>query len=121
MKLTGSLLYGMTSLMSTITAALGCTQSIAVILTDEIMKDCYKKEENYQFALDIENSCILTSALIPWNIAALLCTTILNVNMYGFVPYAFFLYIFPLVHFLYLFLREKLINFRTNNDYYIKS
>ena len=112
MKLTGSLLYGLTTLISTITAAFGCTQSIAVILTDEIMKSCYKKEENYQFALNIENSCILTSALIPWNIAALLCTTILNVNMYGFVPYAFFLYIFPLVHFLDLFLREKLVNLK---------
>lgn len=65
MKLTGYLLYGLTTLISTITAAFGCTQSIAVIMTDEIMKDCYKKEENYQFALNIENSCILTSAIIP--------------------------------------------------------
>lgn len=120
MKLTGSLLYVLTSLISTITAAFGCTQSVAVILTDEMMKNCYKKKENYIFALNIENSCILTSALIPWNIAALICTTILNVNMYGFVPYAFFLYIFPLVHFLYLFFREKLINFKTNIDYRIK-
>lgn len=111
MKLTGSLLYGLTTIISTITAAFGCTQSIAVIMTDQIMKNCYKKEENYQFALNIENSCILTSALIPWNIAALICTTTLNVNMYGFVPYAFFLYIFPLVYFLYMFLGEKLINF----------
>ena len=112
MKLTGSLLYGLTTLISTITAALGCTQSIAVVLTDEIMKSCYKREENYQFALNIEDSCILTSALIPWNIAALLCTTILNVNMYSFVPYAFFLYIFPLVHFLYFFFSERLTNLK---------
>jgi Na+:H+ antiporter, NhaC family len=116
MKLTGSLLYALTTLISTITAAFGCTQSIAVIMTDEIMKDCYKKEENYQFALNIENSCILTSALIPWNIAALICTTTLNVNMYGFVPYAFFLYIFPLVHFLHLFSKEKSERLKTNRQ-----
>lgn len=116
MKLKGSLLYSLTTLISTITAAFGCTQSFAVVLTDEIMKDCYENEENYQLALNIENSCILTSALIPWNIAALLCTTILNVNMYGFVPYAFFLYIFPLVYFLYFFFKEKLTTFKTNRQ-----
>jgi Na+:H+ antiporter, NhaC family len=108
MELTGPLRYVLTTVISTLTAAFGCTQSIAVVMTDEIMKDCYKKEENYQFALDIENSCILTSALIPWNIAALFCTTTLNVNMYGFIPYAFYPYSFPIVYFLYLWLREKI-------------
>jgi len=108
MKLTGPLLYGLTTLISTLTAAFGCTQSIAVVMTDEIMKNCYKKEENYQFALDIENSCILTSALIPWNIAALLCTTTLGVSMYGFIPYAFYLYMFPIIYFLYFWHKEKL-------------
>lgn len=106
MKLKGHMLYGLTAFISTMTAAFGCSQSIAVVMTDEIMKDCYKKEENYQFALDIENSCILTSALIPWNIAALICTATLNVSMYGFVPYAFYLYTFPIVYFLYFWFKE---------------
>ncbi|WP_264175095.1 Na+/H+ antiporter NhaC family protein [Clostridium sp. CS001] len=113
MNLTGALLFALTTIVSTVTAAFGCTQSIAIILTDEIMKPCYKKDKNYELALNIENSCILTSALIPWNIAALICTTTLNVNMYSFVPYAFFLYIFPLAHFLHIFLREQLIKFKT--------
>jgi len=107
MKLTGSLRYGLTTVISTVTAAFGCTQSIAVVMTDEIMRGCYKKEENYQFALDIENSCILTSALIPWNIAALLCTATLSVSMYDFVSYAFYLYIFPIVYFLHFWLKEN--------------
>lgn len=114
MKLTGSLLYGMTAIIGTITAAFGCTQSIAVVMTEEIMKNCYQKDENYQFALDMENSCILTSALIPWNIAALICTTTLNVNMHGYIPYAFYLYSFPILHFSYLFVKEKLARSRTN-------
>lgn len=108
MKLQGHKLYGLTTFVSTMTAAFGCSQSIAVVMTDEIMKDCYMKEENYQFALDIENSCILTSALIPWNIAALLCTATLSVSMYGFIPYAFYLYIFPIIYFLYLWFKETL-------------
>lgn len=108
MKLKGPLLYALTTILGTLTAAFGCTQSIAVVMTDEIMKDCYKKEENYQFALDLENSCILTSALIPWNIAALLCTTTLGVSMYGFIPYAFYLYMFPIIYFMYFWHREKI-------------
>ncbi|MGD8192855.1 Na+/H+ antiporter NhaC family protein [Brevibacillus ginsengisoli] len=106
MKLKGHKRYGLTTFISTLTAAFGCSQSIAVVMTDEIMKDCYKKEENYQFALDIENSCILTSALIPWNIAALICTATLNVSMYSFVPYAFYLYIFPIMYFVYYWFKE---------------
>lgn len=106
MKLNQHKRYGLTTFISTLTAAFGCSQSIAVVMTDEIMRDCYKKEENYQFALDIENSCILTSALIPWNIAALICTTTLNVSMYGFIPYAFYLYAFPILYFLYSWYKE---------------
>ena len=108
LKLTGPLLYALTTILSTLTATFGCTQSIAVVMTEEIMKDCYEDEENYQFALDIENSCILTSALIPWNIAALFCTTTLGVSMYGFIPYAFYLYIFPIIYFLNYSLKGKL-------------
>lgn len=107
MKLKRHTRYGLTTFISTMNAAFGCSQAIAVVMTDEIMRDCYKKEENYQFALDIENSCILTSALIPWNIAALICTTTLNVSMYGFVPYAFYLYIFPFVYFFYCWYKEN--------------
>lgn len=114
MKMTGPLRYGLTTVISTICAAFGSTQSIAIVMTDEIFKDCYKKEENYQFALNIENSCVLTSALIPWNISALLCTTTLSVNMYGFVPYAFYLYIFPIVYFLYLWLVKNSKSIKTS-------
>lgn len=110
MKLKGAMLYGMTAIISTLTAAFGCSQSIAVVMTDEIMRDCYQKEENYQFALDIENSCILTSALIPWNIAALICTVTLNVSMAGFVPYAFYLYTFPIIYFFYVWFKEAMPN-----------
>jgi NhaC family Na+:H+ antiporter len=108
LKTGGALLYALTAIIGTLTAAFGCSQSIAVVMTEEIMKDCYSNGENYQLALDIENSCILTSALIPWNIAALLCTTTLGVNMYGYIPYAFYLYMFPLLYFLQYRLKEKL-------------
>ena len=102
LRLTRSSLFGVTTIVSSITAAFGCNQSIAVVMTKEIMKDSYESNNsnNYLFALDLENSGILISALIPWNIAALVPTTALNVSTTGYLPFAFYLYITPIVYFL---------------------
>lgn len=90
--------FSATLIVSTIAAAFGCTQTIAVIITSEIMKVCYGRGENEQFSLDIENSGILVSALIPWNIAALVPTTTMNVSTAGYIPFAVYLYILPLAY-----------------------
>ncbi|OQB20829.1 MAG: Malate-2H(+)/Na(+)-lactate antiporter [Firmicutes bacterium ADurb.Bin182] len=94
-------LFGVTSIISIITAAFGCSQSISTVMTKEIMKDCYRELDNNQFALDLENSGIIISALIPWNIAAFVPTATLNVSPAGYIPYAFYLYILPVVFFIY--------------------
>lgn len=103
-RLTRSGLFGVTTIVSLITAAFGCNQSIAAVMTKEIMNESYEinnNSDNYLFALDLENSGILISALIPWNIAALVPTTALNVSTTGYVPFAFYLYITPIVYFIY--------------------
>ncbi len=102
MRLSRHKLFGATSIVSLIAAAFGCSQTIAVVMTDEIVKDCYDHLDNYQLALDLESSGIILSALIPWNIAALLLTTILNVGAAGYIPYAFFIYILPITYFITL-------------------
>jgi NhaC family Na+:H+ antiporter len=95
-------LFGATSIVSVITAAFGCSQTMSVVMTKEIVKDCYKDLDNYQLALDLENSGIILSAIIPWNIAALMPTTALNVGTAGYIPYAFFIYILPITYFFIL-------------------
>ena len=94
-------LFGVTSIVSIITAAFGCSQSISTVMTKEIMKDCYSGLDNNQFALDLENSGIIISALIPWNIAAFVPTATMNVSAAGYIPFAFYLYILPVVFFIY--------------------
>lgn len=94
--------FGAASVMSMLTAAFGCSQSIAVIMTSEILNESYNDDERYQLALDLENSGILLSALIPWNFAALIPTTTMNVSSYGYIPYAFYLYILPVIYFVCL-------------------
>lgn len=102
----GTLLVGLGS------AAFGCTQTIAILLTRQLMAARYqatypqpdgKYEENEKagakLALDLENTVVVLSPLVPWNIAGLVPATILGVNA-GFIPFALFLYLLPLLNLL---------------------
>ncbi len=101
MRLTRHKLFGATSLVSIVAAAFGCSQTIAVVMAKEIMKDCYDRLDSYQLALDLENTGIIICALIPWNIAALVPTTTMGVSAAGYIPFAFYLYILPVAYFIH--------------------
>lgn len=101
-KLVKHKLFGVTSIVSIITSAFGCNQPIATVMTCEIMKDSYGEVENDKFALDLENSAILLSALIPWCVTPLVTTSSMHISMIGFIPYGFYLYIVPITYFIYL-------------------
>ena len=86
-----------TTIISILSAAFGCTQAIAIILTHQLVENKYRKEglDDYQLALDLENTAVVIAPLIPWNIAGLVPATVLGVNS-DFIPYAFYLYLIPL-------------------------
>jgi NhaC family Na+:H+ antiporter len=124
-----------TCLVGIASAAFGCTQTIAILLTQQLVEKkyaqiidtCdsrgegaapsrlisqigfysdepeYKENEkgNYKLALDLENTVVVIAALIPWNIAALVPATILNTDA-GFIPYAVYLYLVPLLNLIHL-------------------
>ena len=94
----------MTTTVSTITAILGCSQTIAIVLTNSLMNKVYAKNkfDHYQLAIDLENTCVPLAALIPWNTAAFVPSSTMNVSLVGFIPYAFFLYLLPLTQILYV-------------------
>ena len=100
-KLNRSKLFFITLLLGLIIASIGCSQTIAFILTIEILKDTYENYNNEDIAMEFSNSAILTSALIPWCIAALVPTSVLGISNYKFIPYAIFLYIVPIFHLCY--------------------
>ena len=93
-------IFLVTVILGIINAAVGCSQTIAIILTLDIVKDLYEDEPNDELALDFSNSAILTPALIPWCIAALVPCSVLGINSYSYIPFAFYLYIVPIVHFI---------------------
>ena len=87
--------------LSLIIAAIGCSQTIAFILTIEILRNTYEYYNNDDMAMEFSDSAIVTSALVPWCIAALVPTAVLNISNFKFIPYAIFLYIIPLCHLCY--------------------
>lgn len=99
-------------LSSIITGAIGCCQAFTIILTEVLNKKSYinKKIDNYSKALDMENTSVLISALIPWNLSLLLPMTILGTD-YSCIPFLFYIYIFPIWSLLFYFFREKNLQF----------
>ncbi|MEB3218942.1 MAG: Na+/H+ antiporter NhaC family protein [Nostocales cyanobacterium 94392] len=97
-----------TNLVGIASAAFGCTQTIAILLTEELVKDNYQenKIDNYQLAVDLENSVVVLSPLIPWNIAGLVPATILMTDS-GFIPFAFYLYFVPLFNYFNMKIKEN--------------
>ena len=92
----GDLFLG-TTVISIISAVFGCTQTIAIILTHQLVESKYRQQnlDGVQLAVDLENTAVVISPLIPWNIAGLVPATVLSVNA-DFIPYAFYLYLVPL-------------------------
>lgn len=100
-------LFIATALVSLFAASLGGNQSIAVVLTSQIMIKVYESFniDKYELATDIGNTAVILSPTIPWNIANLVPATTLNVKGIEFVPYAFYLYIPFIINL--LFTKEK--------------
>jgi NhaC family Na+:H+ antiporter len=91
-----SAIFLSTMLIGTATAAFGCTQTIAILLTQQLVQHQYP--DRYTLALDLEDTVVVLSPLIPWNIAGLVPATVLLTD-WGFIPYAFYLYLIPLLTF----------------------
>ncbi|MGP1374582.1 MAG: Na+/H+ antiporter NhaC family protein [Almyronema sp.] len=90
-------LFAGTLLAGVISAAIGCTQTIAIVLTYQLMHQPYTqaKLNPHQLAVDIEDTAVVVSPLIPWNIAGLVPAAILD-SQASFIPYAIYLYLLPL-------------------------
>ncbi|WP_455538366.1 Na+/H+ antiporter NhaC family protein [Terrisporobacter sp.] len=94
-------IFLITLFLGLVIAAIGCSQTIAFILTLEILRSTYKDYSSEDIAMEFSNSAIVTSGLVPWCIAALVPTSVLGISNYKFIPYAIFLYMVPLCHLCY--------------------
>ncbi len=92
--------YAGTVITSFATVAFACNQTLAVMLTHQLTQGAYEKKRlsRYRLALDLENTVIVISALIPWNIAGAVPAAALSADS-GFIPYALYLYFVPFANF----------------------
>lgn len=97
-----------TNIIGIAAAAFGCTQTIAILLTEELVKEKYQENQldNYQLAVDLENSVVVLAPLIPWNIAGLIPATVLMTDS-GFIPFAFYLYFIPLFNYFEMEIKQR--------------
>jgi NhaC family Na+:H+ antiporter len=108
--------FGVTILLSIATAAFGCSQALAIILTHQLNSKLYvsKEIDKYELAVDIENTAVVISPLIPWNIAGLVPATSLMVGA-GFIPFAFYLFLIPLTNIIYYKIKKNKTRVCINN------
>ena len=86
-------------LTSTAAAAVFCNQSIAVMMGAAMLRDTYEKRgaTRGELAMDLENSGIVTAALIPWSIANSIPLAMLGAAANATL-YAALLYLIPLCY-----------------------
>lgn len=94
-KLTSRRRFSITALVSLATSGFGCNQSVAIILTNTLMKPSYH-DEGPALASDIENTAIVIAPLVPWNIAVFVPMSLLGVDFASYLPFALFLWLVPL-------------------------
>ena len=78
-----------------------CNQSTGAVVAPQLLEETYRQEGggDDELALDIENSGIILSPLIPWNIAGSIPLAMLGADASA-IPFAVLLYMIPLCYLL---------------------
>ncbi len=92
-------LFAATVVVSIACGMVLCNQCVVVVMGGQLVADSYRKHgiANGEKALDMENSGIVLSALIPWNIACGIPLKMMGVGSSA-VIYAVFLYVLPICY-----------------------
>ena len=78
-----------------------CNQSTGAVVSTQLLEDVYRRQGggSGELAIDIENSGIVMSPLIPWNISVSIPLAMLGTDMSA-IPYEILLYAIPLCYWL---------------------
>jgi Na+:H+ antiporter, NhaC family len=103
------ILFLATVATSIVSAMVGCTQVLAVMLTKLTMKNTYEKNnvDKYNLATDLENTAIVIAPLIPWNVAVLVPLTNLEIGPKA-ILFSFYCILLPIINFIALYLKSKI-------------
>ena len=107
-------LYLTTMVTSLVTAAIGCSQIIAIISTKDIMEGRYHKAglSKNQLIKDITMTASLVPIVMPWNAAVVFPIAVLGIQGIGHEKYLFLVYVAQIYSYIkYKF--EDIKNLRT--------
>lgn len=88
-----------TALISIGMAAIACNQALALIVPARMLRPIYAERglPAELLARTLADSGLVVAGLIPWNMLAVLVSASVGVPVLGFAPYAFFLWMLPIL------------------------
>lgn len=73
-----------------------CNQTLPIMVSGiNLLPSWQEKFASNQLARAISDSSLVLAGLIPWNMLALLCASLLHVDVLAYLPYAIFLWSLP--------------------------
>lgn len=79
-------------------AVIGCNQTLPIIMTGRSLLPYWQKNGgDLYFARIMGDSAMVIPGLIPWNMLAIMCSTILGVPVLQYVAFAFFPILLPFI------------------------
>lgn len=104
-----STLYFRSSVLSLLITLLTCNQSMTSLITGKQFSPTYDKHgvERNQLALSIADFGVITVPVIPWNINAIVVTTVTGFDSFRYIPYAYLCFLLPLVSLIYSIFQNR--------------
>ena len=105
--------FGATMITSSLTSLISCNQTLAIILTHQLCNGMEKDKS--RAAINLENTAVVISPLVPWSIAAAVPLTSSGAPTASLLL-AVFLYILPLWSFMTALIRRRKDNKNEQNN-----
>ncbi len=98
-----------TAILCIMVCSITCSQALTTIIPGQYLKKVYNtfSVSRNTLARTIGDAGIIIVALIPWNINAILVSSITNVPALKYFPYSFLCYLLPLLTFIYPVFKYK--------------
>lgn len=84
-----------------------CTQTLPIIMTGRHLQRIWEPRFGLrQLGRVVADTSLLFAALVPWNMLAILCSTILGVPVVDYIPFAVYVWSIPLFTLLYSYVLQ---------------
>lgn len=99
-RITGNFaLVCFTGALSTLLGAITCTQTLTILLPSALLRPLYHERglADSLLARTLADTGVVIVGLIPWSLMSLIFATVLGIPTQSYAPYAFFLWLLPLI------------------------